>query len=103
MLHGRLALAARLLREDSRPVKTVAEEAGFPDPFHFTKMFRHHYGIPPAAYRNELRNQAWGRLKTKTVSPAPGGRGGLNSAGRDQARSDQDFSLFCRPPLLPLP
>ena len=62
ILHCRMILAARLLREGRQPVKDVAEKTGFSDSFHFTKMFHQHYGIPPAAYRRELQNKLGGQI-----------------------------------------
>jgi AraC-like DNA-binding protein len=57
VLHCRMALAARFLQEQSEPVKIIAEKVGFSDPFHFTKTFRHHHGISPAAYRKQMQSQ----------------------------------------------
>ncbi len=47
LLRGaRLALAAQRLGEGAR-VAEAAEAAGFSDPFHFSRLFRRAYGVPP--------------------------------------------------------
>jgi len=52
----RLEKAEALLREPSAPlVKEVAEIAGFPDLYYFSKAFKKVYGISPAEYRKQSR------------------------------------------------
>jgi AraC-like DNA-binding protein len=36
------------------PVSAVAARWGMPDPAHFSRLFRHAYGLPPAEYRRGL-------------------------------------------------
>jgi AraC-like DNA-binding protein len=40
-----------LLAPGGLPVADVAVECGFPDPAHFSRLFRRQYGVPPAEYR----------------------------------------------------
>jgi transcriptional regulator GlxA family with amidase domain len=47
----RLERAARLLAESTQPVATIASEAGYADPFHFSRAFRRRFGTAPRAYR----------------------------------------------------
>jgi AraC-like DNA-binding protein len=39
-------------RLNVRPVRAIAERWGFPDPAHFSRLFRAAYGIPPRDYRS---------------------------------------------------
>ncbi|MFF5981903.1 helix-turn-helix domain-containing protein [Streptomyces olindensis] len=48
---ARLRHAARLLEGTDLPVERVAAASGFASPFHFNRVFRERYGIPPGAYR----------------------------------------------------
>lgn len=56
LLHARLLHAARLLEATELPVERVAAASGFGSPFHFSRVFRQRYGVPPGAYRNGLRD-----------------------------------------------
>ncbi|OXS54036.1 hypothetical protein B1A99_27770 [Cohnella sp. CIP 111063] len=50
----RLEKAAALLREPSPPlIKEVAEIAGFPDLYYFSKAFKKRFGVSPASYRKQ--------------------------------------------------
>jgi len=51
----RLEWAARELGAGEVSVAEVALRAGFYDQSHFSRMFRRHYGIPPAAWRRSRR------------------------------------------------
>ncbi len=48
----RIEHACTLLRNDSLPLKTIAERTGFADEFHFSKRFRQIVGQPPGKFRN---------------------------------------------------
>jgi AraC family transcriptional regulator of arabinose operon len=48
---ARLQHAARLLEGTDLPVERVAAASGFASPFHFNRIFRERYGLPPGAYR----------------------------------------------------
>jgi len=47
----RLARAAADLTNTDKPVQEVAKRAGFHNIQSFTRLFKKHYGIPPAKYR----------------------------------------------------
>ncbi|MGP3967606.1 helix-turn-helix domain-containing protein [Streptomyces sp. 6N223] len=49
---ARLRHAARLLEATPLPVSRVAAASGFASPFHFSRLFRRRYGVPPGAYRD---------------------------------------------------
>ncbi|MGW5461404.1 helix-turn-helix domain-containing protein [Streptomyces sp. NPDC003996] len=48
---ARLRHAARLLEATDLTVERVAAASGFGSPFHFSRVFRARYGVPPGAYR----------------------------------------------------
>jgi AraC family transcriptional regulator len=52
----RLAAAARKLAGTVAPISRIAFEHGFADQAHFTRHFRRHFGLTPAAYRVRLRS-----------------------------------------------
>jgi AraC family transcriptional regulator, arabinose operon regulatory protein len=52
---ARLRHAARLLEATALPVARVAAASGFASPFHFSRLFRRRYGVPPGAYRDRPR------------------------------------------------
>ncbi|MEU1406569.1 helix-turn-helix domain-containing protein [Streptomyces sp. NPDC005728] len=52
---ARLRHAARLLEVTDLTVERVAAASGFPSPFHFSRVFRARYGVPPGAYRSGER------------------------------------------------
>ncbi|MBL8993860.1 MAG: helix-turn-helix domain-containing protein [Spirochaetia bacterium] len=47
----RLAEGARLLRASRLSVREIADRSGFPDPFHFSKIFRSKTGLSPKQFR----------------------------------------------------
>jgi transcriptional regulator GlxA family with amidase domain len=47
----RLRLAASLLRSTELTVAEIGTQAGWPDPFHFSKMFKSAYAQSPSSYR----------------------------------------------------
>lgn len=49
--HLRLSRAAELLQNSNRPVKDIAQELGFSDPFNFSRAFSRSFGIPPGRVR----------------------------------------------------
>ncbi|MEU1271570.1 helix-turn-helix domain-containing protein [Streptomyces sp. NPDC005799] len=48
---ARLRHAARLLEGSDLSVERVAAGSGFASPFHFNRVFRARYGVPPGVYR----------------------------------------------------
>ncbi|AZQ32582.1 helix-turn-helix domain-containing protein [Streptomyces cyaneochromogenes] len=48
---ARLRHAARLLESTDLSVERVAAASGFVSPFHFNRVFRERYGMPPGVYR----------------------------------------------------
>ncbi|MEW2398819.1 helix-turn-helix domain-containing protein [Streptomyces sp. NPDC046862] len=55
LLDARLVHAARLLEATDLPVERVAAASGFRSPFHFSRVFRQRYGVPPGGYRDGVR------------------------------------------------
>lgn len=47
----RLQMAATLLRESDLTVAEIGSQVGWPDPFHFSKMFKSSYAQSPTGYR----------------------------------------------------
>jgi AraC-like DNA-binding protein len=52
LLRLKMNHAAERLQQPRSLVKQVAEEAGFSDPFHFSRVFRNVLGVSPAAFRD---------------------------------------------------
>jgi AraC-like DNA-binding protein/quercetin dioxygenase-like cupin family protein len=51
LLHLKMIHAAERLKQPGALVKQVAEESGYPDPFHFSRVFASVFGLSPAAFR----------------------------------------------------
>jgi AraC-like DNA-binding protein len=49
----RMEKAAGLLRENQLGIKEIANLVGYEDIFHFTKLFKQHYRIPPGRFRDQ--------------------------------------------------
>lgn len=54
----RLTKACELLLQPSLLIKEVAEQAGFPDIYYFSKAFKKKYGVSPLAYRKRQLSPA---------------------------------------------
>jgi AraC family transcriptional regulator, arabinose operon regulatory protein len=52
---ARLRHAARLLERTDLPVASIAAASGFVSAFHFSRVFRARFGVPPKDYRTGLR------------------------------------------------
>lgn len=50
----RMQHAASLLLEGNIPLKEVAQISGFPDPFHFSRVFKSIHRIPPSRFRKAM-------------------------------------------------
>lgn len=55
MLH-RLSLARELLVTGEGSIADVAGSVGYVDPYHFSKVFKNRYGLPPSQFRRQFRN-----------------------------------------------
>jgi AraC-like DNA-binding protein len=51
LLRLKMNLAAEALHRPGALIKLVAEQAGFGDPFHFSRAFKSVFGVPPGAFR----------------------------------------------------
>jgi AraC-like DNA-binding protein len=51
LLRLKMNYAAELLQQPGSLVKSVAEQAGFDDPFHFSRVFKSVFGLSPDAFR----------------------------------------------------
>lgn len=51
-IHLRMRLACRLLDLSNKPIKTVAIETGYRDPYYFSRVFKKSMGISPEKYRD---------------------------------------------------
>jgi len=49
----RMEKAARLLRENQLEIKEIANLVGYDDIFHFSKLFKKHFQIPPGYFRSQ--------------------------------------------------
>lgn len=56
----RLEKAQRLLHDTAWSVSEICYECGFTDQSYFTRLFRQHWGCPPAAFRQGSRRKAPG-------------------------------------------
>ncbi len=50
----RLDRAAMLLARSNLQIQEIARLTGFESPFHFTRCFKHLYGVPPREYRGQV-------------------------------------------------
>jgi AraC-like DNA-binding protein len=62
LISRRIAAARELLERSDLAIKAVAERLGYSDVFFFSRQFRRHVGIAPAAFRRT-------RQAVGTVSP----------------------------------
>lgn len=53
----KMTRAAELLVQGDLLIKQVAEESGFPDPYHFSRVFKRVYGIPPETFVRTARRE----------------------------------------------
>ena len=67
----RMDRAKQLLLAGELSVAQVADAVGFADPYHFSRVFRQHEGMPPTEYRAQARR--WGVATLPTAEAWPGG------------------------------
>ena len=48
----RLARAVDLMRSTDYPISRIAQMVGYPNPLHFTKVFKKEFGVSPRAWRS---------------------------------------------------
>lgn len=48
LIKTRLAKAKNLLQNENLPIKIVAKQVGYDDVYHFSKLFKKYYGLPPS-------------------------------------------------------
>ena len=53
--HARLRKAQLLLLQSGESIGRIGEQVGYPDIFHFSKIFKHTFGMSPLSYRKQLR------------------------------------------------
>lgn len=58
LIQMRMQLAAQLLEDTSLPIKQIADQVGYEDPFYFSRMFKSVYRISPSGYRGLERHLA---------------------------------------------
>lgn len=51
----KMARAANLLSGQALLIKQVADQSGYPDPYHFSRVFKQVYGISPESFRQTIR------------------------------------------------
>jgi transcriptional regulator GlxA family with amidase domain len=51
----RVASVAQILADSDRPLRDLAEQFGFYDEFHLSRVFRRHVGVSPSEYRARHR------------------------------------------------
>ncbi|MBA3709699.1 MAG: helix-turn-helix transcriptional regulator [Planctomycetes bacterium] len=51
----RVEVSRTLLAAGDRPVEEVARAVGYPDPFHFSRVFRQHVQVSPSDYRDSIK------------------------------------------------
>ncbi|HNX52243.1 MAG TPA: AraC family transcriptional regulator [Pontiellaceae bacterium] len=49
--------AAELLSGRTMLIKQIAQESGYSDPYHFSRVFKRAYGIPPESFQQTVRRQ----------------------------------------------
>lgn len=53
----KMGRAAEMLSGQNLLIKQVAEESGYSDPYHFSRVFKRVYGIPPEAFIQTVRRK----------------------------------------------
>jgi AraC family transcriptional regulator len=66
----RIERAARELSEGAATIAEIGLRSGFFDQSHFSRVFREHTGLPPAAYRAATRARPQAHARTKAHRPS---------------------------------
>ena len=80
LIRMKMNRAGELLQMQGAMVKQVAEDMGFDDQFHFSRTFRHVFGVPPSRFITLRDGQKGLFLDSASVT------GRLRSAGRTSKR-----------------
>jgi AraC-like DNA-binding protein len=54
LIRLRLQIATALMQESGLTIAQIARQAGYEDPYYFSRLFRRHFGQSPAAHRRDL-------------------------------------------------
>lgn len=73
-LRQRIAAGASLLHRRDLQIKQIAQMLNFCDEFHFSKVFKKHYGKSPQAYRQSVTDSGMARFNPRAIV-APSRRG----------------------------
>ncbi|MCX7847726.1 MAG: AraC family transcriptional regulator [bacterium] len=63
LTRARMEQAAALLRTTIKPIHQIAEEIGYEDQFHFSRVFRRFAGVSPRKYREQCRRREQASLR----------------------------------------
>jgi AraC-like DNA-binding protein len=58
---SRMRAAAGQLQTGHDSIQQIGEAVGYPDPAHFSKVFKQHFGVSPRSYRQSI--QQFQRIK----------------------------------------
>lgn len=62
VIRQRLQMASALMHEAGLTVAQIAARVGYEDPYYFSRLFRHHIGQSPRAYRREIAGVGEGAM-----------------------------------------
>ena len=53
LIHVRLEKAKEMLEDGRESIRTIANLVGYDDVYHFSKLFKKHFGVSPMYYRKK--------------------------------------------------